>query len=158
MKNPLKTGLITAAGSQLANLVSDSAIGAAAYTSMNSGYGLEKFVNGATQAGAFAGLTIAAYGATKLAIEKGVPFASKNTNKAASITSAASVAYGLARTDIFQNALYNMTAYDNQVARALETIGAMGIFAGLTAAGTFFAKDLYDLVASKVSNLTKKKL
>ncbi|MFH0752618.1 MAG: hypothetical protein V1914_03410 [archaeon] len=117
---------------------------------MNAGYNLEHFVNGATQAGAFAGIALAAYGLTKKGIEKGIPIASEKTAKAGSLTSALSVAYGLAHTDIFQNALYNMSAYNHHISNSLEAIATLGIAAGIAVTGTLFVKDIYDFAASKL--------
>ena len=124
---------------------------------MNRSYGLEHFINGATQTGALAGLTVAAYGITKAAVEKGLGFASEKTAKTAGLTSAASVAYVLAKTETFQNALYNMSMYNHQIQNALEAVAAVGITAGLIATGTLLVKDVYDLASSKVKKSFIKK-
>ncbi len=157
MKNSLKTGIMTAAGSQLANVVSRSEIGTNAFDKLNMSYDLEHFINGVTQAGAFAGLTIAAYGLTKAAVEKGVGFASEKTATSAALTSATSVAYALAKTETFQNALYDVSMYNHQIQNALEAIAAVGITAGLIATGTLLVKDVYDLASSKVKKSLSKK-
>jgi len=156
MNTKLKTGIILGAGSQLANLVSGSDIGTAAYDKMNASYGLEHFINGATQAGAFAGATLASYGLTKTLVKKCIPFASETTSKAGALTTAVSVAYALAKTDVFRDAMYNMTAYDHQLARGLEAIATVGIAAGTVVTGTLFAKDLYDLASVKVKKMLNK--
>lgn len=158
MEKTLRNGLITAASAEIANVVSNSSLGTSVYDShlLNGNYGLERFVNGATQAGAFAGLTVATYGATKAAL-KALPFVSDKTAKATGLTSAISVAYGLANTDVFQNAVYNMGLYDRQVAGALETIATFGIATGLVVASTLFAKDLLELAGSGIKKVFSKK-
>lgn len=157
MDSKLKTGIVITAGSEIANLVSRSPVGTAAYDHMNAGYNLEHFVNGATQVGAFAGLALTAYGLTKLGIEKGFPGASEKTSTAAGLTAATSVAYSLAHTEVFYNALCNMTAYNHQISNALEVIATVGIAAGLIATGTLVVKDLYDFAASKLKAVKSQK-
>ena len=148
--NKIKKGVIIAAGLQLANMVSKSGIGVKAYDSINAGYGLEHFINGTTQVGALAGLTLAAYGITDFAVKKAVPIAGEKTAKIASLTSATSVAYALSQTDIFREALYSMGAYNQQLQRAVEAIATLGMSVGVVAAGTLFAKDVYDYTSAKI--------
>jgi len=157
MGNKLKNGLMIAAGSELANIVSESRVGSDAYDKINAGYGLEHFVNGATQAGAFAGLALAAYGLTGFAVKKAMPIASEKTAKAASLTSALSVAYALSQTGVFREALYNMSAYNHQMQRAVEVIATLGIFASLVATGALFAKDVYGYASGKIRAALEKK-
>lgn len=146
----IKKGIIMAVGSQLANIVSKSGMGTSAFDKLNMSYNLERFIDGATQVGALAGLTLATYSITDFAVKKAVPIASEKTVKIASLTSATSVAYALSQADIFREALYNMSAYNHQLQRAVETVATLGISAGVVAVGTLFTKDIYDYTSAKV--------
>ncbi len=149
----LKTGIagiVLGAAGELTNLVSRSPIGTAAHDSLNAGYNLEHFVNGAGQVGAFAGVTLAAYGFTKVAIKNGFPIASEKTSTVASLTSAVIIAYRLFHTEIFTNSLCNMSSYDHQIQNALEVIATVGIATGLIATGTLVVKDICCYIASKI--------
>ncbi len=156
MGNQLKNGLMIAAGSELAHIVSESSIGSNAYDKINAD-GLEHFVNGATQAGAFAGLALAAYGLTGFAMKKAIPIASERTAKAASLTSALSVAYALSQTGVFREALYNMSAYNHQIQGAAEVIATLGIITSLVATGILFAEDVYCYASGKIRAALEKK-
>lgn len=153
MDKTLKTGIAGAVGCELANLISRSPIGERVY---ESNYGLEHFVNGATQIGALAGIAAVSYGITKLAANKGLTFTNENTKISAALTSAAAVGYGLAHTEVFQNAVYNMGLYNHEAARILEPIINLGIAGGIVATGALFAKDIYDLAITKVKKLFEK--
>lgn len=150
----LQIGIAGAVGCQLANLVFRSPIGERMY---DSNYGLEQFVNGATQVGAIAGVAVASYGLTKLAAEKGLPFTGEKTRVSAALTSAAAVGYGLAQTEVFYNAVCNMGLYNHEVARVLEPMINLGIGAGIVATGILFTKDVYDLASAKIKGVFSKK-
>ncbi len=156
MEKTLKTGIITAASAQLANIVARSPIGTEVFDGANLSYGLENTVIGLTQATALAGATAAAYGLTKTAIKHGVPFSSEPTQVSAGLTCATSLAYGIFQTNLFENALCSMTMYSHQLQRFLEVASAVGIAAGLIVTGSLLVKDLYDLAESKLSKKSEK--
>ncbi|GAG52963.1 unnamed protein product, partial [marine sediment metagenome] len=103
----------------LGNLVLKSELGRIANDAIRSGsvHKWQDRLEGFSEAGIYAGATLAVYGLTKSFIDKCIPILSERTSTVAGITSATSVAYTLAtKTELLKDATQGIGLYDRGIA------------------------------------------